>query len=308
MTTQKFLGTTKRMASDIATRITDGTPKVTITRTPTPVRACLIQYSGDALGRRYQLDAPEILVGRAQECGIVLVDGSVSREHAKIYSSGEVFEVEDNHSSNGTYVQNQRISNRTPLTDGAILRFGSVLFKFFAKDNIESAFHDNIYRMATIDAATQLFNKKYLLETLESEFRLCRVYGRPLAVVYYDLDFFKKVNDTHGHNCGDYILRECAQVAKSCMRTNDILARFGGEEFVAVLPGADAATAAELAERIRKAIEDHAFEFEGKQLTQTVSMGVSEIQPAFQKPEDLLEDADRKLYQSKQGGRNRITT
>ncbi len=295
------------MASDIATRITDGAPKVTVTRTPTPVRACLIQYCGDALGRRYQLDAPEILVGRAQECGIVLIDGSVSREHAKIFSSGEVFAVEDVHSSNGTYIQNERISARTPLMDGAILRFGNVLFKFFAKDNIESAFHDNIYRMATIDAGTQLFNKKYLLETLESEFRLCRVYGRALAVVYFDLDFFKTVNDTHGHNCGDYVLHECARVAKSCMRGNDVLARFGGEEFVAVLPGADAVTGTELAERIRFAMEEHEFEFEGKKLTQTVSLGVSEIQSAFQKPEDLLKDADRKLYKSKQGGRNRVT-
>ena len=181
------------------------------------------------------------------------------------------------------------------------------MFKFFAQDNIESAFHDNIYRMATVDAGTELFNKQYLLETLASEFRLCRVYGRPLAVIYYDLDFFKKVNDTHGHNCGDYILRECGQVAKSCMRANDILARFGGEEFVAVLPGADATAATELAERIRTAVAGHAFEFESKKLSQTVSMGVSEMQVKFQAPNDLLEDADRKLYQSKKNGRNRVT-
>ena len=295
------------MASDIATRITDGAPKVTVTRAPTPVRACLIQYSGASLGRRYQLDAPEILVGRAQECGIMLADGSVSREHAKIFSSGETFEIEDLRSSNGTFIQSQRIATRTPLSDGTTLRFGSVMFKFFAQDNIESAFHDNIYRMATVDAGTELFNKQYLLETLASEFRLCRVYGRPLAVIYYDLDFFKKVNDTHGHNCGDYILRECAQVAKSCMRANDILARFGGEEFVAVLPGADATTATELAERIRTAVAEHAFEFESKKLSQTVSMGVSEMQVKFQAPNDLLEDADRKLYQSKKNGRNRVT-
>ena len=144
------------MASDIATRITDGAPKVTVARAPTPVRACLIQYSGASLGRRYQLDAPEILVGRAQECGIMLADGSVSREHAKIFSSGETFEIEDLRSSNGTFIQSQRIATRTPLSDGTTLRFGSVMFKFFAQDNIESAFHDNIYRMATVDAGTEL--------------------------------------------------------------------------------------------------------------------------------------------------------
>jgi two-component system, cell cycle response regulator len=292
---------------DIATRITDGNARASVTRAPTPSRACLIQYSGEALGRRFLLDAPEVTIGRALEAGICIPDSSVSREHAKIISAGNTIALEDNGSSNGTFINSQRISARTPLENGDMLRLGAIMFKFFAQDNIESAFHDNIYRMATIDAGTQLFNKKYLLETLESEFRLCRVYGRPLSVIYYDLDFFKKVNDMHGHNCGDYILRECAQVAKSCMRSDDILARFGGEEFVAVLPGADSALAVELAERIRRTVANHEFVFEEKRLTQTISMGVSELQARFKTATELLEDADKKLYQSKHNGRDRVT-
>ncbi|MEQ1774651.1 MAG: GGDEF domain-containing protein [Burkholderiales bacterium] len=291
---------------DISTRITNGA-KFIVTRAPARNRACLIQYSGETLGRRFVLDTPEIIIGRVRAAGIFIPDDSVSREHAKIISIGSAVEVEDLGSSNGTFIQDQRVQSRTALRDGDLLRLGSIQLKFFAHDNIESAFHDKIYRMATIDAGTQLFNKKYLLETLDSEFRLCRAYGRPLSVIYYDLDFFKKVNDVHGHSCGDFVLRECAQVVKSCMRATDILARFGGEEFVAVLPNADVLTATELAERIRGSIEAHTFVFDGKTLKQTISIGVSENQSAFKTATDLLNDADRKLYQSKQSGRNRVT-
>ena len=292
--------------ADISTRITNGS-KLTVTRAPARSRACLIQYSGETLGRRFLLDAPEIIIGRVPSAGILLADDSVSREHAKVISGGNTVAVEDLGSSNGTFIYDQRVASRTTLQNGDMLRLGSVLLKFFAQDNIESAFHDKIYRMATIDAGTQLFNKKYLLETLESEFRLCRVYGRPLSVIYYDLDFFKKVNDAHGHGCGDYVLRESAQVVKSCMRTEDILGRFGGEEFVAILPGADGRTAAELAERIRKSMEDYEFIFDNKKLKQTISIGVSENRRQFKSHTDLLNDADRKLYQSKDLGRNRVT-
>ena len=291
---------------DISTRITRGT-KLNVRRAPARSRACLVQYSGDALGRRYLLDAPEITVGRSSVNSVVIHDDSVSRQHAKIISRANVVAIEDMGSSNGTFIHEEPVLSRTTLNDGDILRLGNILFKFFAHDNIENVFHDNIYRMATIDAGTELFNKKYLLETLESEFRFCRIYGRPLSVIYYDLDYFKKVNDEHGHSCGDFILRECSQIAKSCMRGEDVLARYGGEEFVAILPNADGATAADLAERIRKSIEEHEFVFEDRTLRQTISAGVTENQAAFKSAAELLNDADRKLYQSKNAGRNRVT-
>ncbi len=291
---------------NITTRITDGA-HMTQKLAPARSRACLIQYSGEALGKRFLLDAPEICVGRTPSNGIVVPDDSVSREHARIFSSGDAVEIEDLGSSNGTFIYDERVRSRVELRDGDMLRLGTVLFKFFARDNLEFVFHDKIYRMATIDAGTQLFNKKYLLETLDSEFRFCRIYGRPLSLIYYDLDFFKKVNDTHGHSCGDYILRESASVVKSCVRGEDILARFGGEEFIAVLPNADIKTATELAERFRASMEVYPFGYEGKTIKQTISAGVSSLKPKFKTYEDLLNDADRKLYQSKNSGRNRVT-
>lgn len=293
---------------DYSTRVTINDAKITVVRAPTLHRASLIQYSGETLGRRFLLDTPDTIIGRAPDAAIFLPDDSVSREHAKIFTRGDTVEVEDLGSRNGTYIHHQRVESRTPLRDGEILRVGTVLLKFFAQENIECAFHDKIYRLAYLDADTQLYNKKYLLETLDSEFRLCRAYGRPLSLIYYDLDLFKSVNDVHGHNCGDFILRESAKIAKSCMRTEDVLARFGGEEFVAIMPNADSRIAGEIAERMRKAIENYEFVFDGKKIKLTISIGVSENQPSFKTYTDLLDDADRKLYQSKNTGRNRVTT
>jgi diguanylate cyclase (GGDEF)-like protein len=292
--------------SGLTTRVTTGKTKA-YKRPPTRKRACLIQYTGDALGRRYSLESTEVTLGRGVDNRIVVLDVSVSREHARCYLRNKSVEIEDLNSSNGTFINDRPVTTRTALRDGDMVRLGSILFKFFARDNVESVFHDHIYRMATIDAGTQIFNRNFLLETLESAFNYSRMSARPLAVIYYDLDYFKKINDAHGHSCGDYVLRESAQVAKACLRKDDIIGRLGGEEFLVVLPNADAATAAELAERIRETVENHPFEFEGKRLTQTLSIGVSEIQPAFTTYKDLLDDADRKLYQSKHAGRNRTT-
>lgn len=292
--------------SGLTTRITTGRSKAYKKR-PNRKRACLIQYTGDALGRRYFFENAEVTLGRGAANAIVLLDVSVSREHAKCYSRNKVIEIEDLGSSNGTFINETPVKTRTALRDGDMVRLGSILFKFFAHDNAESVFHDQIYRRATIDAGTQIFNRNYLLETLETAFNFSRTYERPLSVIYYDLDYFKRINDAHGHSCGDYVLSESAQVAKSCVRKGDVIGRLGGEEFLVVLPNADGAIAMELAERIRRAIESHPFEFEGKRLTQTISIGVSQMQPAFNTYKDLLDDADRKLYQSKNEGRNRIT-
>jgi diguanylate cyclase (GGDEF)-like protein len=292
--------------SGLTTRVTTGKSKV-YRRPPVRKRACLIQYTGDALGRRYLFDRSEVTLGRGAANGIVILDVSVSREHARCFLRNKSIEIEDLNSSNGTFINDIPVRVRTALRDGDMVRLGSILFKFFAHDNVESVFHDHIYRMATIDAGTQIFNRNFLLESLEAAFNYSRVSGRPLSVIYYDLDYFKKINDAHGHSGGDYVLRESAQIAKACLRKDDVIGRLGGEEFLVLLPNADKDTAMALAERIRETIQMHPFTFEGKRLTQTLSLGVSEIQPSFATYRDLLDDADRKLYLSKNAGRNRTT-
>jgi diguanylate cyclase (GGDEF)-like protein len=270
-------------------------------------KPCLVQYSGTDLGKRYQLDQPELTVGRNPSNPIVVHEASVSRQHVKLMVRDQTVEVEDLASANGTFINETRIDARTVLKDGDMLRLGTILFKFFAQGNIENVFHDKIYRMATIDAGTQIFNKKYLQEALESEFKQARSYGKPLSVIIYDLDFFKKVNDVHGHNAGDFILKESAQLVKSVLRKSDIFGRFGGEEFVVLLPDSDARTAAELAERIRSTVAANPFPFGGAVIQQTISLGVAQLTADIADPRAFLEIADQKLYRSKHEGRNRVT-
>lgn len=291
--------------ADLPTRITQERREPDhITRAQ---HACLIQYSGDTLGRRYELAGDNLIIGRGATAKLIIPESSVSREHARCTVQENGIAIEDLGSSNGTFINDQRIQGKTLLRDGDILRLGAVHLKYFAQDSIENIFHDKIYRKATIDVGTQVFNKQYLLEALEAAFAYSRAHARPLSLIYFDLDFFKRVNDTHGHSCGDYVLHECAQLARTCLRGEDVLGRYGGEEFVVVLPDCDARLAGALAERIRKTIESHRFVYSGKTLTQTISMGVSEIHAGFEAYQDLLDDADRKLYQSKHGGRNRVT-
>ncbi|MFW7377608.1 MAG: diguanylate cyclase [Oligoflexus sp.] len=282
-------------------------PGASIFNPPKKSAACFVQYSGTNLGKRYVLDDREMVVGRSPNVQIVINEQSVSRNHAQCVTNGDQVLISDLGSSNGTYINDKRISSNHVLRDGDIIRLGNIVFKFFAQGNIENVFHDKIYRMATIDGGTQTFNKKYLLEALDSEFKFSRTYSRPLSVIYFDLDHFKKVNDTYGHNVGDFILKETSVLVKSMIRKDDIFCRFGGEEFVILLPSTDAKTAYELAERIRLEMVKYRFNTEGHQIQQTVSMGVSQLNPSMASPKDLLEDADKKLYQSKSNGRNRVT-
>ena len=291
-------------------------PNLTILQGPKRKNACLVQYSGAKLGKRYPLTETQNVVGRSPTVQIIINEASVSRQHARFVLVGDNVVVEDMGSSNGTFLNDVRTEGQVPLKDGDIVRLGTVLLKFFAHDNVDSVMHDKIYRMATIDAGTQIFNKQYLLDALDSEFKFSSTYSRELSIIYYDLDHFKPVNDTYGHNAGDFILRESAALVKAAVRKDDILGRFGGEEFVIILPNTDARTAADLAERIRMKHETHVFQIEYEKdgakkkvnHKQTISMGVAQLKPGIASTKEFLEVADKKLYTSKQTGRNRVTT
>ena len=269
--------------------------------------ACLIQYSGTNLGRRYVLGSKQMIIGRADNADIIINEKSISRQHARCSLNGPNLEIVDLNSSNGTFVNDVKIKTKHILVDGDIVRIGKILLKYFAINNIEKSFHDKIYQMATIDAGTQIFNKKYVLESLEKYFNYSKSNNKTLSCIFFDLDHFKKVNDTYGHDAGDYILKESAKLVGKCIRKEDIFGRIGGEEFVIVLPATDAKTAYDLAERIRKKISKHPFKHGKQKINQTISLGISQMRGSMSSSKDLLVDADKKLYKAKANGRNRST-
>jgi two-component system cell cycle response regulator len=280
------------------------------------LRCSLVVYSGGDTGRQITLEQGTQSVGRSAAAGVQIDGPGMSRLHAEVVVDGAQVTLRDLGSANGSFVQDQRLNGPRLLRDGDLVRLGSVILKFYEHRSVDAALHDRVYRMAMIDSGTGLYNRRYLNDALKRELRHTRQNGRPLAVISYDLDRFKSVNDTHGHSAGDLVLRECAAVVSSVVGSAGVLGRLGGEEFLVLMPGASVATAKALAERMRLAVANHTFvlpvgvaeERRCVRHQQTMSLGVAEWSPAMLDACDLMDAADRRLYQSKHEGRNRVSS
>ena len=151
-----------------------------------------------------------------------------------------------------------------------------------------------------------MLNRRSALELGRESLLTARREQRPLSVLVLDVDHFKRVNDTHGHATGDEALRSVVAVLRQCLRRSDLLARWGGEEFVVVLPGTDGSIACELAERLRAAIETIEIPTRQGALNLTTSIGLASLEPADADLEATIARADRALYRAKRAGRNRV--
>jgi diguanylate cyclase (GGDEF)-like protein len=161
-------------------------------------------------------------------------------------------------------------------------------------------------RLVRTDVLTGVTNRRYFFELAETEYQRFLRYQHALTVILFDIDHFKRVNDTYGHHAGDYVLKHFAGKSQSLLRTSDTFARYGGEEFIALLIETTQESALETAERIRQEIESLKIDFEGARIPITTSIGVTFADPNIQL-EKLIDMADKALYQSKQNGRNQVT-
>jgi diguanylate cyclase (GGDEF)-like protein len=270
--------------------------------------ACVVHIypTGPGMGTRYALGDTPVVLGRGNDCDIRINDHSVSRRHARIQPGADGYYAVDLQSTNGTFV-NDVLASICKLKDGDYLRVGNCIYRFLAGGNVEAEYHEEIYRLTIIDALTDIHNKRYLLDFLDRELARSARYGRPLALILFDIDHFKAVNDEMGHLCGDFTLRELAASVKGVVRKEELFARYGGEEFAIVLPETDLDGASSAAERIRARVAEHPFQYEDKSYRVTVSLGVAVTSgtPAIS-PAELLAQADEKLYQAKRDGRNRV--
>lgn len=269
-----------------------------------PGESCLVQIHGGELGKRYAIRA-ETSAGRDDTNVIVLDHDTVSRRHARFFYRGRNYYVVDLGSTNGTYVNDIRADDETPLSNGDLVKLGGVVFKFFSGDNIEAMYHDELYRMAILDGLTDVHNKRYFLDFLEREMARCLRYGGELSLALIDIDHFKKVNDTFGHPAGDFVLEQIARLIEGRMRREALLARYGGEEFALVLPEVDLAKARVFCERLRAQIEKRVFLFDGKKIKTTVSVGLAFLHGSMT-PSEFIKAADEQLYLAKKWGRNRV--
>lgn len=163
-----------------------------------------------------------------------------------------------------------------------------------------------LQELATIDSLTGLSNRRHFLSQAHAEFERARRYNVPLAILMVDVDYFKNVNDTYGHEIGDRVLMVLAETFHKCLRTIDIVGRLGGEEFAVVLPEASKEGALQAAERIRSAVEASHVETETAACSITVSIGVVTLEPEVPDGNALIRNADAALYEAKRLGRNRV--
>jgi two-component system cell cycle response regulator len=268
--------------------------------------SCLVAIHGPQLGKKFILEDEEFTIGRDVKNNIVVDLDNVSRRHAKITTrQGRSFLV-DLGSTNGTYLNDNEVLEEMPLRTGDYVKVGGSIFKFLSGGNIETLYYEEIYQLTIVDGLTTIHNKRYFLEYLEREMGRCHRYGRPLSLLMFDIDFFKKINDTHGHLAGDYVLRELSLLIKQRIRREECFARYGGEEFAVVMPEAGPDNARRFSEKIRRMVEDHPFVFEEKKIEVTVSIGVADMMGDMTEPLQFIKVADANLYKAKKSGRNRV--
>jgi two-component system, cell cycle response regulator len=267
--------------------------------------AALICISGRSIGQMFLLSKDETAIGRAPECDVFLDDEGVSRNHAKVIRQDHQLILMDLGSTNGTWHEGERVQVMT-LQDGAKIQVGTAtILQFRYQDQREMQFHALMQTFKTHDPMTEAFNKRAFLAEIEVEAGFARRHGQPLSVVMFDLDHFKRVNDTYGHQGGDLVLRRVSKAVSETKRKEDIFARFGGEEFVLLLRNTHLEEAFIVGERIRRAVEQLEVIHNGRRIPCTVSVGVATLQGEDMSHSELIERADDRLYMAKRKGRNR---
>ncbi len=269
--------------------------------------ACLLVVGGELNGSIFNLESGDTVVGRNPDCTIALDFHGVSRKHFTITVDDSDATVTDAGSANGTYLNNLKLDKPTLLKRGDILKIGSIAMKYLPKGDPERLTYDKLHEEANTDGLTKCYNKMYFNNQLEMEVKKSKVTGKPLTLIIFDLDHFKKLNDNFGHDAGDYVLKEKARLIRdNGIRQGDTFARYGGEEFCILLPNTNLKQGFEIAERLRKLVEKHEFLYDGKRLPVAASIGVADYRQGVNTGTDLFKRADSAVYKSKEGGRNQV--
>jgi diguanylate cyclase (GGDEF)-like protein len=215
--------------------------------------------------------------------------------------------VEDLGSRNGTELNGKRIDGKTRLVERDRLLVGSTLIGFFVRDSEELQHEMSLYHSATRDPLTGLENRRQMVAHLKAMMAKVTHGQRTLAFLLLDLDHFKLVNDTHGHDVGDEALKHVASIIRQTVREVDKTARWGGEEFAVVMPNVTASSAARVAENLRRTIEAQPLMTRQGTVSMTISIGVT-LLVGNDSMESFFQRADQLLYRAKEQGRNCVVT
>lgn len=270
-------------------------------------RGVITVLVGSTPGMLYALDHDVTVIGRGGEAEILVSETGVSRRHASISRDGDAYLLDDLKSTNGTTLDGVRITAPVALHDGARIGLGNgIILGFSLRDAVEQAAARRTHDLTMRDPLTGLYNRRHLDERLQSELAYARRHGASISALLIDIDRFKSVNDQHGHSIGDHVLRLVAEQLNLVVRCEDVLARFGGEEFLVIARGIDAGGAAALGERIRASVAGIIVPGISTLLV-SVSVGIAHASGgSAASAQQLLSLADQTLYLAKDSGRDRV--
>lgn len=266
----------------------------------------LVVASGERMGARRVLDRT-VTVGRDPACELPLSDASVSWHHARVEDRGDGFAVVDLGSTNGTSVEGERVSERV-LVAGQRIAFGDVVVRFELQDALDRQLDAMVQRLLEVDELSGLWVRRKFDAELALALEAARSRGAALALLVMDLDGVKGINDTHGHLFGAHVIGESGRVIGKVVGDRGFCSRFGGDEFIAALPGVDVAGGAKVGEEVRAAIAAHRFELDGVVLAPGISIGVAAYPSSATDATSLFQRADDALYRAKQAGKDRVCT
>ncbi|MGV6826620.1 MAG: GGDEF domain-containing protein [bacterium] len=250
-------------------------------------------------------EEPQV-IGRGETASVVLDDDMASRAHCEFWLENEGVFVRDLGSTNGTLIDNALIET-AQLTQESRLLIGDHILKLEYKNEHELEYDKKLIQAATTDALTGIANRRTLMDRARELYNQCLSNDRSLALVMLDIDHFKRVNDNWGHPAGDLVIKRVAQLLAAQCSSADICGRYGGEEFMVLLPDRSKTSVVDFCEGLRKQVEDFVFSWGGENIPVTISLGAS-IGEGRELPglEQSVSQADDALYQAKEGGRNRL--
>jgi two-component system, cell cycle response regulator len=261
----------------------------------------LVVLQGPDIGRQIELGDETVQIGRGEDATVRVESDLISRKHACIQRLGNAYMIQDQGSTNGTFVNGQKVGTRR-LSEGDLIKLDKVVLRYTESD----AEDEQIREQAIVDALTGAYNKRYFDENYGRLVAQCTESGRAFSLIVFDIDHFKKINDTYGHLAGDGVLSGIGDAVRAELLDGEILCRVGGEEFAIIASGRPLTEMRKLAEQVRAAVERAVFSAEGDRIPVTISLGVSALEQAPGEAQALYRLADERLYQAKRGGRNRV--
>ncbi|MDQ5816945.1 MAG: diguanylate cyclase [Actinomycetota bacterium] len=272
-------------------------------------RPHLIVLRGPSLGDYFALEGDDLVLGSDPfRADLVVRDVEVSSKHARIYRKpGDGYLIRDLGTGEGTAVNEETLGGERALSDGDRISLGDSVLEYSCGDPVRADFHDALHRLISRDYLTDLLVKNRFDEEFEHRLESASAEGRPVGVLMADIDNLKKINDAHGHLLGEFVVGEIGRIIGELHDGGGRQAtRFGGDEYQTILPGLSKEEALEVAEEIRRRVENHDFEREGVSPRPTLSLGVASYPEDGATRADLTRAADEALYRAKRSGGNTV--